>query len=143
MFNMPFGTAGRGEAFTYPVAAALREQLMKECPQLVPKRFEIRLCVEAGTDLKYSLLEVSADPAGTVKAENTRLSLLRLIERAEEEWTIGEKFAGIWGGTPSAYVYPVVWLEQSLKLLSDLVYLPPMIRDMNHPILQRFRKKIG
>jgi hypothetical protein len=74
MFNMPFGTAGRGEAFTHSIAATLRGDLLKECPQLVPKRYEIRLTVEAGTDLRYGLLEVPADPAATAKGEDHRLA---------------------------------------------------------------------
>jgi hypothetical protein len=69
MFNLPFNTAMQGEAFTHPIAASLREQLMKECPALVPKRFEIRLTLDASG--KYSLLEVPADPAPTVRGRTT------------------------------------------------------------------------
>jgi hypothetical protein len=66
-----------------------------------------------------------------------------MLERAEAGWMIAEKFAGIWGATPAACEYPLVWLPQSLKTLADLVYGPSMIRSMDHPLLQRFRKKIG
>jgi hypothetical protein len=142
MVNQPYGKAEPGESFTYSIAAFLREPFLKEVPALVPYRVEIRLVLEAGTSLRYSLLEVPADPPPTAKKENARQGLLRMIQRAEVEWTIGEKVAGHWGGVPAAHDGPVEWLQQSDKELSDLVYLPSMIWQMDHPIVMRYRKLI-
>ena len=103
MFALSYGTAMQGEVFVHPIVATLRKSLMRECPALVPKRFEIRLILEASG--KFSLLEVPADAVSTVKAEDNRQSLLRLIERAETEWMVPEKLAGKWGATPAAHTF--------------------------------------
>jgi hypothetical protein len=115
---------------------------LRECPALVPKRFEIRLILEAnGT---HSLLEVPVDPTPIAKREEIRQSLLRLIKRSEGEWTVPEKLvSGKWGATPAAHAFPVPWPEQSLGELSTLTYQDGLIASMDHPILQRYRKKIG
>jgi hypothetical protein len=142
MFALPYGTAMQGEAFVHPIVVALREPLIRACPALTPRRFEIRLILEASG--KYSLLEVPADPALTTRGEETRQSLLRLIEHTEVEWTVPEKLAGgKWGATTAAYFAPTPWPAQSLHELSTLTYRDALIASMDHPILQRYRKKIG
>jgi len=141
MFNVPYGTTGEGEAFVHPIIATLREQLTRECPALIPQRFEVRLILEANG--KYSLLEVPADPGPTKRAEDIRQSLLRMIEHGENEWTVPAKQAGLWGGVLAAYDSPVVWPAQTLRELSRLTYRDALITIMDHPILQRYRKKIG
>jgi hypothetical protein len=47
MFAIPFGEAMQGEAFVHPIIAALRKPILRECPALIPKRFEVRLIREA------------------------------------------------------------------------------------------------
>jgi hypothetical protein len=51
--------------------------------------------------------------------------------------------AGKWGATPAAHAFPVAWPGQSLGELADLTYREALIRNMEYPLLQRFRKKIG
>ena len=49
---------------------------------------------------------------------------------------------GNWGATDAAMAFPVTWLPQSLLELAGTTYDPDMITTMEHPTLQRFRKKI-
>jgi hypothetical protein len=141
MFALPYGTAMQGEAFIHPIVAALREPLMRECPALVTKRYEIRLIL--GANGKYALLEVPADKFSTKKAEDARQSLLKLIGLAEGGCTIGEKVpGGNWGATPALCAFPDTWPAQSLVELAASTYDPDMVTNMNNPILQRFRKQI-
>jgi hypothetical protein len=141
MFNMPWGTAGKGEPFTHAIAGSLLEQLRKECPALVPQRFEIRLVLEAGDDMRYSLLEVPADKAGTRKAEEVRRGLLHLLAKAEKEWRIAEKVAGHWDSNPAAYDWPVSWPAQNIFELGDLLVYGPLIhRSLDVPVFLPFRK---
>ena len=140
MFAIPYGEALQGEAFVHPIIATLRESIMRECPALVPKRFEIRLIREASG--KYSLLEVPADPLQTKRAEDTRQSFLKLIARGERECIVGEKLAGNWVVTPAATELPDEWPEQTLGQLVRLTYLEGLVATMDNPILLRFRKKI-
>ena len=142
MFPLPYGTALQGEAFDYPFVAPLKERLARECPQLVQKRYEIRLlrCASGA----YSLLEVPADHAPTKRGEDTRKSLLRALEHGEMESVVVQKVAGLWTWQPSTYDIPKDWndLEQSIFELATLTYQADLIGDMDHPVLQRFRKKI-
>jgi hypothetical protein len=140
MFNMPFGTSMAGEAYVQPVAAGILDQFRKECPQLVLKRFEIRLLQRA--DGSFFFLEVPADPAGTLKAEATRNSLLRLLKVAEGKWVIAEKVGGIWGVGDATCATPPASPAQSYMELIHRTYGDEIHRDMNRPVLQRFRKKV-
>ena len=99
MFALPYGEALQGEAFVHPIVASLREPILRECPALVPKRYEIRLILEASG--KYSLLEVPADPAPTKKGEETRQSLLGDRSRGEGSGWSRRSWRGQWGATPA------------------------------------------
>jgi hypothetical protein len=140
MFNLPFGTAMPGEAFVQPVAHKILDQFRKECPQLKLKRFEIRLLQRA--DGSFYFLEVPADPEPTVKAEATRQSLLRTLQVAEKKWIIAVKTAGVWGHFDSPCPTTANEPHQSYKQLVDLTYGDAIHRDMNRPVLQRYRRKI-
>ena len=94
-------------------------------PRVGSQAFRDRLIFEASG--KFSLLEVPADAVSTVKAEDNRQSLLRLIERAETEWMVPEKLAGKWGATPAAHAFPVAWPKQSIGELADLTYRDALI----------------
>jgi hypothetical protein len=140
MIATPYGEALQGEAFVHPIIASLRESISRECPALIPKRFEIRLIREASG--KFSFLEVPADPLGTRRAEDTRQSFLKLIARAEKESVVGMKVAGNWAVEPAEFEVPDEWPEQSQGELVRLAYLEDLITTMDNPILLRFRKKI-
>jgi hypothetical protein len=139
MVSLPYGTAQEGESFVHPIAASLRNPLAEECPALVPKRYEIRLIFDASR--KYSLLEVAADPAHSERGEDNRQSLLRLLVLAEKQWILGERMSGLWVATPSAYEFSIEWPAQPLPELVARTYSDSIIRGMDCPILQRFRKR--
>jgi hypothetical protein len=139
MVSLPFGTAQEGEAFTHPIVGSLRESLIKECENLIPKRYEIRLIFDASQ--KYSLLEVAADPAHTKQGEENRQSLLRLLARAEEQWTLGSRAAGLWTATPSAFDFSIEWPTQTLAELAGRTYSGLLIRDLDNVIIRRYRKR--
>jgi hypothetical protein len=142
MFRIPFGEALQGEAFVHPIVASLRAQLVRECPALIPVRFEIRLLFDASG--KYSLLEVPADPAPTRKGEETRQSLLGVIAQAEEACTLAVKqVGGKWGARPGAIYFPEKWPKQTLEELVRSTYKEDLIARMDNAILQRFRMKIN
>jgi hypothetical protein len=144
MFSIPYGESVSGEAFAHPIISSLRESLLRECPALVPKRFEIRLLFDAGD--KYSLLEVPADPFPTKKREASRQSLLAAlatIEKKREMMLVTKGADGNWGAVDAARVFPVVWPAQSLLELAGSTYDPDMITNTDHATLERFRKKIG
>jgi hypothetical protein len=140
MFSLPYGTSMQGEQYVQPVAANILDKFRKECPQLILKRFELHLLLRA--DGSFYFLEVLADPAHTPKAEMTRQSLLRLLKVAEQKWVIGEKIAGIWGVGDSTCTTPFAEPRQPYKELVDRTYGDEIHRDMNRPVLQRFRKKV-
>jgi hypothetical protein len=140
MFDLPWGTALQGEAFVHPIVASLRKQLMRECPVLTPKRYEIRLILDATG--KYSLLEVPADKLPTKRGEDTRQSFLALLGLAEKEVMFPVKPpGGLWATTRGAIDFPDVWPEQSIGELVSLSYDGELITAMNHAILQRYRIK--
>jgi hypothetical protein len=143
MVNLPYKTSEPGEAFTHPVSQAILKDLAKECPQLVPQRYEIRLVCEAGeSNSKYSLFEFPADPAATPSGEDKRRAVAKVLADAELEWRIAEKVGGKWGSTEAEHDGPVLWPEASLLELADPVYSEPMWRNMEHSILRRYRKKV-
>ena len=78
----------------HPIVASLRTQILRECPALIPVRYEIRL-IRSATG-KFSLLEIPADPAKTKKGEATRQSLLQLIEHARERSHCRHEGPGRW-----------------------------------------------
>jgi hypothetical protein len=140
MFALPYGDATPGKAFVHPFAAHLRAQLGRECPQLVQKRFEIRL-VYASNGM-HSLLEVPADPAPTARSEETRQALLRVIAQAEMEWVVAEKVGGRYQAKPALYDLPVSWPpDQTVHELTALSYLE-FVSEIGHPILQPYRTKL-
>ena len=55
---------------------------------------------------------------------------------------VAERLAGQWGTTPAAHEYPVVWLDQEIADLANVVYSEDLLTSMDEPYLQRFRKKI-
>ena len=121
MFNLPYGTALQGEAFVHPIVASLRKQLMRECPVLIPNRYEIRLILDATG--KYSLLEVPADKLPTKRGEDTRQSFLALLGLAEKEVMFPVKTsAGLWATTRGAIDFPDVWPEQNHRRIG-----PPLL----------------
>ena len=140
MFDLPYGTALKGEAFVQPIVAALRKQIMRECPVLRPSRYEIRLILDAtGT---HSLLEVPADKHATKRGEDTRQSFLALLQLAENEVMFPVKTpSGLWATTRGAVDFPDVWPTQTLRELVDLSYAGELITDMENDILQRYRIK--
>jgi hypothetical protein len=143
MVSTPFGEAKQGESFTRPVVGPLIVDLRKECPTLFAKRYEIRLVLSAGdNEHKYSLLEVPADPLPTRRGEDNRRSMMKAIQHSEAEWVVAERLAGQWGTTPAAHEYPVVWLDQEIADLANVVYSEDLLTSMDEPYLQRFRKKI-
>jgi hypothetical protein len=142
MFRVPFGEALQGEAFVHPIVATLRAQLVRECPALIPVRYEIRLLFDAS--LKYSLLEVPADPASTRKGEENRQSLLGVIAHAEKACTLAVKQAGgKWGAEPGAVNFSEKWPAQTLEELVRTTCKDDLITRINNVILQRFRMKIN
>jgi hypothetical protein len=141
MVTLPFGAAKQGEPFTHPISARLLNQLMKECPTLKVKRYEIRLVVDAAGN--PSFLEVPADPAGNELGEQNRLSLLRVLEYAEQHWTLAVKEnGGRWGRNDGAAEAPLVIPTQSFRELADLTYRGAMFVNMDHPTLVRFKRKM-
>jgi hypothetical protein len=140
MFALPWGTALPGESFVYPIIASLRLQLMRECPALIPKRYEIRLILDATG--KYSLLEVPVDKLSTKGEEDTRQSFLALLKLAEGEVMYPVKTpSGLWATTRGSIDFPDVWPEQRLRTLVDLSYEGELVADINYPVLQRYRIK--
>jgi hypothetical protein len=141
MFNLPYGTAQKGEAFTQAVDKKILDQIQKECPQLVLKRFEIRLLQRA--DGSYYLLEVSADPAKKVIDEHARQSLLRVLDVAATKWTLTLKIGGVWSLGDAGFCTTVhTKPHQSYKELVDRTYGEIIHRDMSRPVLQRYRRKV-
>jgi hypothetical protein len=143
MFAIPYGESVKGEAFVHPIIASLRESISRECPALVPKRYEIRLLFEASG--KYSLLEIPADPSPTKRGEATRQSLLAalaLVEKRQEMMIVVKGADGNWGAVDAAIVSPVTWPSQTLFELAGSTYDPDMITSMDHSTLERFRKRI-
>jgi hypothetical protein len=112
---------------------------VKECPTLLIKRYEIRLTIDAGG--KPAFLEVQADPAGNETGENNRQSLLRVLAYAEQHWILAVKTkGGLWGWNDAATDAPLILPTQSFRELADLTYLGSLLVDMNHLVLQRFRR---
>jgi hypothetical protein len=143
MFATPYGESQEGEAFVHPIVASLRPRILRECPALVPVRYEIRLIRAA--NLKFSLLQIPADPMKTKKAEATRQSLLQVLEIAEEKAIVGTKApgtGGTWGWQDAAMAIPNDWPEQSLLKLVGTTYQADLIADIDNPVLARFRQKI-
>jgi hypothetical protein len=141
MFNLPYGTAQKGEAFTQAVDKKILDQIRKECPQLVLKRFEIRLLQRA--DGSYYLLEVPADPAKTVAGEHARSSLLRVLDVAATKWVITLKIGGVWTVDDASFCTTVhTKPHQSYKELVDRTYGETIHKDMSRPVLQRYRRKV-
>jgi hypothetical protein len=143
MFAIPYGDSVSGEAFANPIISSLRESLLRECPALVPKRFEIRLLFDASG--KYSLLEVPTDPFPTRKREATRQSLLAAlatIEKKREMMLVTKGTDGNWGAVDAVIAFPVICPAQSLFELAGTTYDPDMITSMDHATLERFRKRI-
>jgi hypothetical protein len=141
MLALPYGTAQQGEQFSYPVAGLeTAKSIMRECPKLANiRRSEVRLTCDANG--KFCLLEIPADPAPTVAGENKRRSLLGAIAASESRFVVLERTAGLWTATEAVSAFPVEWPDQSLFELCKLVYRDDLISDLDHPILQRFRKK--
>jgi hypothetical protein len=139
MCSLPYGEALKGESFGYPVHGSLRDKLAEECPNLILKRFEIRLVIDAGS--KPSFLEVPADPAGNTQGEDNRQSLLRMLAYAETNWTIAVRaYGGKWTWSDAATKLPLILPAQSFRELADLTYTGAMLVNMNHFVLQRFRR---
>jgi hypothetical protein len=138
MFTLPFGTSMQGEEFVQAIDKKILDQFRKECPQLKVERFEIWLLQRA--DGSYYFLEVPADPRKTIKAERTRLSLLKLLRLAQTKWIIGMKIAGMWGDFESPCMTFMAAPHQSYKELVDRTYGDKIHRDMSRAVLQRYRR---
>jgi hypothetical protein len=140
MVTLPFGEAEKGEAFNHPIKATLLKQLHEECPTLAAKRFEIRLLIDVAG--KPQLLEVPADRAGNARGEDNRQSLLKMLAYAETHWILGHRLqGGMWGWTDAATESSPQIPTQSQRTLISATYAGGMFVDMNHVILQRFRRK--
>jgi hypothetical protein len=142
MFAIPYGEGQAGEAFVHPIIASLRPSLLRECPALIPVRYEIRMIRNAAST--FSLLEIPADPAKTKKGEATRQSLLQVIESAEKEALVAVKdpgAGGTWCSQEADSVIPNEWPKQSIKELVGTTYKADLITTMTNSVLARFRLK--
>jgi hypothetical protein len=138
---IPYGEAGQGEAFSYPLPKTLIQRVTTECPNLAIKRFEARIAVDAAGNPK--VVEAPFDPLVNKTGERNRLSFLRMLQIAETKAIVAFKVpGGGWGHKDGGPNFEQPKLAQTQAELVTESYAAEFIDSIAYPALQKYRVKV-
>jgi hypothetical protein len=136
MVDAPFGHKFDDGSFSKPLARGLLKQVQDECPNLAVRRYEARLIRQAH-DEPFAFVLVPVDQRPQQKAENTRLSFLKVMEAAEKAPVLATKVGGLWVKNASPEPIPDEWPPQTLEQMADSTFQQKMATTMEP--FRRFR----